>query len=132
YREPSGVSGFTPPEQPEQVALGERLLQLFLASGATIVAEDLGVVPDFVRASMARLDVPGCKVFRWERQWLVDGQPFVDPADYPMRSVATTGTHDTEPLVTWWVSAPEAERLAALALPLVRQRLGDRMEGLAA
>ena len=132
FREPSGESGFTPAEEPEQTALGERILGLFLASGATIVAEDLGVVPEFVRASMARLGVPGCKVFRWERQWLLDGQPFVDPADYPVRSVATTGTHDTEPLVTWWAGAPEAERLAALALPLVQQRLGDRMEGLAA
>lgn len=132
FREPSGESGFTPADEPGQTALGERVLGLFLASGATIVAEDLGVVPGFVRASMARLDVPGCKVFRWERQWLVDGQPFVDPADYPVRSVATTGTHDTEPLVTWWVNAPEAERRAALSLPLVQQRLGDRMEGLAA
>jgi 4-alpha-glucanotransferase len=45
-----------------------------------------------------------------------------------VRSVATTGTHDTEPLVTWWASAPEGERLAALSLPLVRQRLGDRVD----
>jgi len=132
FREPSGDSGFTPADEPEQTVLGERMLRLFLASGATIVAEDLGVVPDFVRASMTRLDVPGCKVFRWERRWLEDGQPFVDPADYPVRSVATTGTHDTEPLVTWWVNAPQAERLAVLSLPLVRQRLGEPLDGLAA
>ena len=37
--------------------------------GAEIIAEDLGIVPDFVRESLARLGVPGYKVFRWERHW---------------------------------------------------------------
>jgi 4-alpha-glucanotransferase len=80
FREPSGDSGFTPAEEPDQTALGERILRLFLASGATIVAEDLGVVPDFVRASMARLDVPGCKVFRWERGgWRMASRSWIPP-----------------------------------------------------
>ena len=125
FREPGGASGFTPPDEPAQVALGEHVLRVFLASGATIVAEDLGVVPDFVRAAMTRLGVPGCKVFRWERHWHQPGQPFVDPVEYPVRSMATTGTHDTEPLVAWWRDAPAEETAAALALPLVRDRLGD-------
>lgn len=119
YREPNGASGFTPPDEAAQRALGERVLGIFLASGATIVAEDLGVVPDFVRASMARLGVPGCKVFRWERHWNSPGQPFVDPADYPPSSVAVTGTHDTEPMAVWWRDASPAERAAVAALPLV-------------
>ena len=101
---------------------------MFLASGATIVAEDLGVVPDFVRAAMTRLGVPGCKVFRWERHWDQPGHPFVDPAEYPVRSMATTGTHDTEPLVTWWRDAPAEERAAAVALPLVRRRGWERTQ----
>ncbi len=125
FREPGGASGFTPADEPAQVALGEHILRVFLASGATIVAEDLGVVPDFVRAAMTRLGVPGCKVFRWERHWQTPGQPFVDPAEYPVRSMATTGTHDTEPLVTWWREAPAEERAAVLQLPLARERLGD-------
>jgi len=124
FREPDGASGFTPAEEHEQVALGEHVLRVFLASGATIVAEDLGVVPDFVRSAMTRLGVPGCKVFRWERHWDQPGHPFVDPAEYPVRSMATTGTHDTEPLVTWWRDAPAEERAAAVALPLVKARLG--------
>lgn len=125
FREPGGAFGFTPAEEAAQVALGEHVLRVFLASGATIVAEDLGVVPDFVRAAMTRLGVPGCKVFRWQRHWQQPGQPFVDPSEYPVRSMATTGTHDTEPLVTWWRDAPAEERAAALALPLVRARLGE-------
>jgi 4-alpha-glucanotransferase len=77
-----------------------------------------------VRASMAALDVPGCKVIRWERRWLVDGQPFEDPSRYPPCSLATTGTHDTEPVVTWWANAPLEERAAFLAVPLVTERVG--------
>src|SRR6185295_8251519 len=88
---------FTPSLEPEQVALGERVLAVMRAPGAEIIAEDLGVVPDFVRASLARLDVPGYKVFRWERQWHTPGEPFKDPVAYPPASVATSGTHDTEP-----------------------------------
>ncbi len=75
FREPGGAFGFTPAEEAAQVALGEHVLRVFLASGATIVAEDLGVVPDFVRAAMTRLGVPGCKVFRWQRHWQQPGHP---------------------------------------------------------
>ena len=46
--------------------------------------------------------VPGFKVMRWERHWAAPGHPFIDPAEYHEMSVATTGTHDTEPLVSWW------------------------------
>jgi 4-alpha-glucanotransferase len=82
------------------------------------------VVPDFVRASLARLSIPGCKVFRWERRWHAEGRPFVDPLTYPALSVATSGTHDTEPMVTWWENARDEERAAALEIPLVAERLG--------
>src|SRR5204862_519225 len=67
---------FTPADQPSQVALGERILGLLRAAGAEIIAEDLGTVPDFVRESLARLAIPGFCVFRWERYWHTDGQPF--------------------------------------------------------
>jgi len=120
----TGPGWFTPADEPAQTALGEQVLRVFRESEAEIVAEDLGVVPDFVRASLARLAVPGCKVFRWERLWHTEGQPFADPLRYPALSVATSGTHDTEPLVTWWENAPDDERAAALAIPLVADRLG--------
>jgi 4-alpha-glucanotransferase len=121
----AGQGWFTPPDEPSQTALGEQVLRVFLDSGAEIVAEDLGVVPDFVRESLARLSVPGCKVFRWERVWRADGQPFADPLSYPRLSVATSGTHDTEPLATWWEDARDEERVAALAIPLVAERLAE-------
>jgi 4-alpha-glucanotransferase len=116
---------FTPPDEPAQTALGEQVLQVFQASGARIIAEDLGVVPDFVRASLARQGIPGYKVLRWERQWHEAGQPFKDPVDYPAVAVATSGTHDTEPIAVWWEAASRAERAAVLAIPSLRARLAD-------
>jgi 4-alpha-glucanotransferase len=119
-----GDGVFTPAAQNEQQALGERILRVFQSSGAEIIAEDLGVVPDFVRESLARLSIPGYRVFRWERRWHDPGQPFKDPAGYPAVSVATSGTHDTEPLVVWWEGAPIDERRAILEIPTLRTALG--------
>jgi 4-alpha-glucanotransferase len=120
-----GEPFFTPADEVEQTALGERVLEIFRAPGADIVAEDLGTVPDFVRASLARLGVPGFRVFRWERFWHVDGQPFRDPSEYPADSVAATGTHDTEPLATWWRHLSEEERAAIGELPTIRAVAGS-------
>jgi 4-alpha-glucanotransferase len=119
-----GPPQFTPAEEEAQTRLGERLLQVFRAPGTEIIAEDLGLVPDFVRASLARLAVPGYKVLRWERQWQTEGRPFKDPVDYPACAVATSGTHDTETLVTWWAAAPAEEKEAVRAIPSVRARPG--------
>src|SRR5262249_41047056 len=66
----------------------------------------------------------GFRVFRWERYWNSDGQPFRDPADYPPNSVAASGTHDTEPLVVWWEGASESERRMVSALPTIQRVTG--------
>ena len=116
---------FTPPDAEAQTQLGERVLEVFRGSGSTITAEDLGIVPDFVRASLERQCIPGYKVFRWERHWHDKEQPFKDPSEYPATSVATSGTHDTEPMAVWWRNATQAERAAALAIPSLRARLTD-------
>jgi 4-alpha-glucanotransferase len=117
---------FTPPDEWSQQALGERLLEIFRGAGAEIVAEDLGTVPDLVRGSLARLGVPGFRVFRWERYWHSDGQPFRDPKDYPKISVATSGTHDTEPMAVWWEHASEDERQKVAALQTIQRVCGVR------
>jgi 4-alpha-glucanotransferase len=124
-RSGDGDAAFEPADERDQVALGEQVLRIFGEAGSAIVAEDLGTVPDFVRASLARLGVPGFRVFRWEREWNSAGQPFRDPAEYPESSVATSGTHDTEPAIVWWESASEAERAAVAQLPTVRALAGD-------
>jgi len=116
---------FAPPDEAQQTELGERLVRIYQDSGAEVVAEDLGVVPDFVRASLGRLGVPGFKVFRWERYWSTADQPFVDPADYDESSVATTGTHDTETLAAWWDTLAEDDRKAVLTLPSVAAHMSE-------
>jgi 4-alpha-glucanotransferase len=121
-----GEPQFTPPDEPSQLEQGERVLGVFREPGTEIIAEDLGTVPDFVRASLTRLAVPGYKVFRWEREWETPSQPFRDPRNYPAVAVATSGTHDTEPMVIWWEAAPRDEREAVLDIPSIRERLtGD-------
>ena len=120
-RRPGAAEGkFDPPGEQEQLAQGERLMEMFRSSGSRIIAEDLGVVPDFVRSSLTRLGIPGYKVLRWEREWDAPDQPFRNPSEYAALSVATTGTHDTDTLATWWRTAPPAERAAFLSLPGMR------------
>ncbi|HET8540675.1 MAG TPA: 4-alpha-glucanotransferase [Anaeromyxobacter sp.] len=109
-------AAFIPAGEEAQTRNGERVLGI-CARDARVIAEDLGTVPDFVRASLARIEVPGYRVLRWERHWHDPGQPFRDPARWPALSVATTGTHDTESLAEWWDAMPDDERSAFLALP---------------
>jgi len=112
---------FTPADEGAQIALGERLLALFRDAGAEVAAEDLGTVPDFVRESLTRVGIAGYRVMRWERHWHTDGQPFRDPAEYPARSVAASGTHDTEPMIVWWQQASEDERQRVAVLPTIQR-----------
>jgi 4-alpha-glucanotransferase len=120
-RAPNGEQFFLPDNEDTQLWQGEQVMRAFLNAGAAVVAEDLGTVPEFVRASIARLGVGGYKVLRWERVWHEPGQPFVLPSHYPRRSVATTGTHDTEPIASWWDEADIEERVAIVEL---LQRVG--------
>lgn len=105
---PDDPGEFSPPAEPEQRAQGEEVIRTIQenAGGTIVIAEDLGMVPPFVRVSLAALGVPGYKVLRWERA----GEGTSDerlrrPAEYPEISLATTGTHDTETLATWWNEA---------------------------
>ena len=114
---------FAPDDEPTQLALGERLVSLYADTGAEVIAEDLGTVPSFVRASLERLEIPGFKVMRWERDWEEKEKPYTDPSLYRRISVATTGTHDTESLISWWRDLDAAEREQVLALPSVQRHV---------
>ena len=119
-----GEPFFTPAEQADQTALGERVLTVFREPGAHVIAEDLGIIPDFVRESMTRLGVPGFRVLRWERLWNVEGHPFRDLSEYPALSVAVSGTHDTETMAVWWERATDEERRRVSALPAIASLAG--------
>jgi 4-alpha-glucanotransferase len=123
-RPPGGDGFFNPSDEGSQTWLGEQNLKIVLDSGLEVIAEDLGTVPDFVRASMARLSLPGCKVLRWERDYRRDGHPFLDPATFSPVSVTLTGTHDTESLAAWWEGAAMDERRAFVEVPSLRARGG--------
>lgn len=112
-RAKNGDAAFTPSDEPAQQWQGEQVLAAVRASGVDLLAEDLGVIPDFVRAALESLHVPGYKVFRWERAHDRPGRPFVDPSQYPRESVAATGTHDTETVAEWWDTLSSEEQHSA-------------------
>jgi len=106
---------FDPATEIVQRAQGDEIMRIVLeeAGPMQIVAEDLGVIPKFVRENLSALAIPGYKVMRWEKQQSAGasaGGRFVNPADYPSVSLATTGTHDTDTLTEWWAAISEAER----------------------
>lgn len=103
---------FTPANEDDQLRQGEEVIGTIKeeAGAMELIAEDLGTVPPWVRASLTRLGVPGYKVMQWERDWAHGDEPFLSPATYQDLSLATTGTHDTEPLTTWWHAQPVDER----------------------
>ncbi len=110
---------FIPADEPRQREQGERVLQL-LGEKAEVLAEDLGTVPDFVRASLAAKEIPGTKVLRWEND---RGVPR-DVTRFPRISVAATGTHDSEALRTWWEGLADWERELQLAQPQLARLRG--------
>src|SRR5579871_4223074 len=104
---PAGHGHFIPPDESLHRALGERHFRL-LSEGAGIVAEDLGVVPPWVRQTLTDLGLPGFRVLRWER----DDGVYRNPHLFPPLSLVCTGTHDTATLREWWETAANHEREA--------------------
>ncbi len=110
--DPEEKGKFTPEDEEEQRAQGEAVIRAIKeeARDMQLIAEDLGTVPPWVRKSLSALGIPGYKVMQWEREWDSPEQPFINPAEYPELSLATTGTHDTEALTLWWREQPVEER----------------------
>ena len=120
----NGKGAFTPTVEKEQQALGEHLLRAIIAEAAParVIAEDLGVIPSFVRRTLNELKLPGYRVIPWEKQ---DGV-FRDPAKFPELSVATYSTHDTAPITGWWDEIDPRDRQAIAALAQVDADALDR------
>lgn len=64
-----------------------------------IVGEDLGTVPDEVRALMSRFGLFSTRLMMFEKHW--DGA-FKPPRAYPAAAVASFGSHDTPTLNGYW------------------------------
>jgi 4-alpha-glucanotransferase len=97
------------PEEAQR-ARGREFFEMALAEAGSSkpVAEDLGVIPPFVREVLSSLGIPGYKIPRWEQPSGRGG--FLNPAGYPALSVAAAGTHDTPPLAAWWGEMQGNER----------------------
>jgi 4-alpha-glucanotransferase len=91
----------TPEHKAVNQAQGEELLRALLdASGdTTIVAEDLGCVPDYVPPTLHKLGIPGFRIPLFFREQ--DGA-YSDPRRYPRLSLAQPATHDHPPLAAAW------------------------------
>jgi len=101
----------TPAHQQVNCKHGEALLAMIReAAGETVVvAEDLGVVPEYVRPNLAKLGIPGFKIPYWERN---QDYTFVAGAEYPRLSIVTPATHDHAPLAGHWRQLWQAHETA--------------------
>jgi 4-alpha-glucanotransferase len=95
-----------PDETEEDAALncaeGEALLRMIQdAAGPTaVVAEDLGMVPDYVLPLLQKLGIPGFSI----PQFMIDKETreYIPKEEMSELSVATWDTHDHAPLVSWY------------------------------
>ncbi|MBY0546673.1 MAG: 4-alpha-glucanotransferase [Candidatus Obscuribacterales bacterium] len=95
------------PDKPEKNALlnakdGEKLLKMIMeASGKNgVVAEDLGMVPDYVRPLIHKLGIPGFAIPIFERN--EEDRSFIDKDELHPLSLVTYGTHDHWPLAMYY------------------------------
>lgn len=114
---------FDPAEERAQLVHGERTVGAMQSAArernATLIAEDLGVVPTWVRESLTKMGVPGYKVLIWEK---TDAGEFKNPREFPVKSVSALGTHDTDTCALWWETRDAKERAAFAQLPVIREK----------
>lgn len=102
------LPGFKPrPDKPEDYALlnaaegKERLAIIQGAAGKNgLVAEDLGVVPDYVRPLLVEMGIPGFSIPIFERD--EQTREFKEKAELEKINLATYGTHDHLPLRSYY------------------------------
>ena len=105
--------GFIPREESLWEGLGRELLKVLCdASPMLPLAEDLGVIPPFVRSVLEEFGICSTKVMRWERNWHTD-RLFIDPTQYPPISLTCISTHDSTTLEEWWNLEPEESTIYA-------------------
>ena len=79
-----------------------------------VIAEDLGYMTDSVRHLVYESGFPGMKVleFAFDSRDSGCANDYL-PHNYPVNSVAYTGTHDNETIVGWWSSITKEEQKLA-------------------
>lgn len=108
-------------------APGERLIETLRAQlgDVPIVAEDLGLITDEVRALRDRFELPGMVVL----QFAFDGLPDNPhrPESHRRLEVVYTGTHDNDTVVGWYASLDDATRGRVAELFGPNPRMPDDM-----
>jgi 4-alpha-glucanotransferase len=108
------VPQFLPrPDEPEESGElncleGALLLKVLQAAAPNsgIVAEDLGMVPDYVRPALTRLGIPGFTIPMWTR--VEETKEYIPLDELPELSLCTYATHDHEPLRVMYDKMVEA------------------------
>ena len=104
------LPGFEPrPDEPEENAQlnceeGTVLLSMILSAAreknCKVVAEDLGMVPDYVRPRLKELGIPGFTIPIFER--VEEDRSFKPKETHEQLSLVTYGTHDHEPIASYY------------------------------
>lgn len=69
-------------------------------AGAVIVGEDLGTIPEGLRAALSDSGILGCRVAMFERDWQGDGR-FLPPEACIPTALASWGSHDLPSFAGW-------------------------------
>ncbi|MBU0500130.1 MAG: 4-alpha-glucanotransferase [Gammaproteobacteria bacterium] len=101
-----------------------------------LVAEDLGIITDEVRALKERQGLPGMKILQFAFSGGADN-PYL-PYNHERRSVVYTGTHDNDTTLGWYNGLDEATRrrlydylgnpAEPMPWPLIRSALASRSQ----
>jgi 4-alpha-glucanotransferase len=92
----------TPENKELNAAEGKKFLAMTMdaAGNGGIVAEDLGVVPTYCRPLLDALGIPGFYIPLFQRD--EEDRSYLPKKKIPRLSLATYGTHDHEPLATFY------------------------------
>lgn len=108
---PAKEGKFLPENPALWVPQGKEILMMMLNSSLMLpIGEDLGDVPPSVRTTLAELGICGTKVIRWERSY-DEGGKFIPFEEYPILSMTTVSTHDSQTLQAWWQTYSDEAKL---------------------
>lgn len=96
-------------------------------AGCVVVGEDLGTVPDAMRAALHDWGVLSYRVLYFEKRWHAD-HTFRAPDEYPEQALVTVSTHDLPTFAGWWTGRDLELREALSLFPSPDTRDRQRTE----
>ncbi|GAB4225480.1 MAG: 4-alpha-glucanotransferase [Chlamydiales bacterium] len=107
---------FIPSDRNTWLDHGKEIMNMIVNSTTMLpIGEDLGDVPRSVTQFLQEFGIPGTKVLRWERIDGDENKDYLPFNEYPLVSMTTVSTHDSDTLQLWWQNSPrEAEDFCKL------------------